>query len=198
MHLTKSYQMMIWLTIMDTSDEWISSRTGILRRHISRAEMTSDLATEVAKRLLEKSKLSAEDLDFIIVATITPDSLMPSTAARVQANIGASRAFAFDLTAACSGFVFALSTAEKFIASGRFQKGLVIGSETLSKAVDWSDRSTAVLFGDGAGGVLLEASEQEHFLAESLNSDGSRSECLTYGHSGYILRFQIKKMQIHF
>ena len=97
--------------IMDTSDEWISSRTGILRRHISRAEMTSDLATEVAKRLLEKSKLSAEDLDFIIVATITPDSLMPSTAARVQANIGASRAFAFDLTAACSGFVFALSTA---------------------------------------------------------------------------------------
>ena len=113
---------------MDTSDEWISSRTGILRRHISRAEMTSDLATEVAKRLLEKSKLSAEDLDFIIVATITPDSLMPSTAARVQANIGASRAFAFDLTAACSGFVFALSTAEKYISSGMYQRGIVIGS----------------------------------------------------------------------
>ena len=170
--------------IMDTNDEWISSRTGIRQRHISRTESTSDLATEVAKKLMAKAGITGEELDFIILATITPDSMMPSTAARVQANIGANKAFAFDLTAACSGFVFALSTAEKFIASGRFQKGLVIGSETLSKAVDWSDRSTAVLFGDGAGGVLLEASEQEHFLAESLNSDGSRSECLTYGHSG--------------
>ena len=164
--------------IMDTSDEWISSRTGILRRHISRAEMTSDLATEVAKRLLEKSKLSAEDLDFIIVATITPDSLMPSTAARVQANIGASRAFAFDLTAACSGFVFALSTAEKYISSGVYQRGIVIGSETLSKVLDWSDRSTSVLFGDGAGGVLLEVSDQKTFLAENLYTDGSRGNSL--------------------
>ena len=158
--------------IMDTNDEWISSRTGIRQRHISRTESTSDLATEVAKKLMEKAGITGEELDFIILATITPDSMMPSTAARVQANIGANKAFAFDLTA------------EKFIASGSFQKGLVIGSETLSKAVDWSDRSTAVLFGDGAGGVLLEASEQERFLAESLNSDGSRSECLTYGHSG--------------
>ena len=170
--------------IMDTNDEWISSRTGIRQRHISRTESTSDLATEVAKKLMTKAGITGEELDFIILATITPDSMMPSTAARVQANIGANKAFAFDLTAACSGFVFALSTAEKFIASGRFQKGLVIGSETLSKAVDWSDRSTAVLFGDGAGGVLLEASDKQHFLAESLNSDGSRSECLTYGHSG--------------
>ena len=170
--------------IMDTNDEWISSRTGIRQRHISRTESTSDLATEVAKKLMAKAEITGEDLDFIILATITPDSMMPSTAARVQANIGANKAFAFDLTAACSGFVFALSTAEKFIASGRFQKGLVIGSETLSKAVDWSDRSTAVLFGDGAGGVLLEASDKQHFLAESLNSDGSRSECLTFGQTG--------------
>lgn len=167
--------------IMDTSDEWISSRTGIKQRHISKSESTSDLATEVAKSLLEKAGLTADELDFIILATITPDSMMPSTAARVQANIGAHKAFAFDLTAACSGFIYALSTAEKFLASGRFQRGLVIGSETLSKAVDWSDRSTAVLFGDGAGGVLLEACERQHFLAESLYSDGSRSECLTYG-----------------
>ncbi len=178
--------------IMDTNDEWISSRTGIRQRHISRTESTSDLATEVAKKLMEKAGITGEELDFIILATITPDSMMPSTAARVQANIGANKAFAFDLTAACSGFVFALSTAEKFIATGRFQKGLVIGSETLSKAVDWSDRSTAVLFGDGAGGVLLEASDKQHFLAESLNSDGSRSECLTYGHSGYISNRKIK------
>lgn len=167
--------------IMDTSDEWISSRTGIKQRHISKTESTSDLATEVAKSLLAKGSLTADQIDFIIVATITPDSMMPSTAARVQANIGAHRAFAFDLTAACSGFVFALSTAEKFLSSGQFKKGIVIGAETLSKAVDWSDRSTAVLFGDGAGGVLLEASETRHFLVESLYTDGSRSECLTYG-----------------
>ena len=103
---------------------------------------------------------------------------MPSTAARVQAKIGASRAFVFDLTAACSGFVFALATAEKFIRSGQYKRGIVIGSETLSKVIDWEDRTTAVLFGDGAGGVLLEASEQQTFLAESLFSDGSRGEVL--------------------
>lgn len=170
--------------IMDTNDEWISSRTGIRQRHISRTESTSDLATEVAKKLMEKAGITGEELDFIILATITPDSLMPSTAARVQANIGAKKAFAFDLTAACSGFVFALSTAEKFISSGVYRKGLVIGSETMSKALDWSDRSTAVLFGDGAGGILLEASEEPHFLAESLNSDGSRSDCLIFGQTG--------------
>lgn len=110
--------------IMDTSDEWISSRTGILRRHISRDETTSDLATVVAQRLLAKANLDAEEIDFIVVATITPDSLMPSTAARVQANIGASRAFAFDLTAACSGFVFALATAENTFLQGCTGEGL--------------------------------------------------------------------------
>lgn len=165
--------------IMDTSDDWISSRTGIKRRHITRDEQTSDLATKVAEQLLAKSGLSADELDFILLATITPDSLMPSTAAKVQSNIGASKAFAFDLTAACSGFVFALSTAEKFIKSGAYRKGLVIGAEVFSKVLDWSDRSTAVLFGDGAGGVLLEASETEHFLAERLFTDGSRGGSLT-------------------
>lgn len=165
--------------IMDTSDDWIRSRTGIERRHITKDEQTSDLATKVAEQLLAKSGLSADQLDFILVATITPDSLMPSTAAKVQANIGASKAFAFDLTAACSGFVFALSTAEKFIKSGAYQRGLVIGAEVFSKVLDWSDRTTAVLFGDGAGGVLLEASEDQHFLAEQLFTDGSRGESLT-------------------
>ena len=166
--------------IMNTSDEWISSRTGIERRHLSQTESTSDLATKVASQLLKKANIHADELDFIIVATITPDSMMPSTAARVQAN----HAFAFDLTAACSGFIFALSTAEKLISSGRYQKGFVIGSETLSKVLDWSDRSTAVLFGDGAGGVLLESSEQQHFLAESQYTDGSRGESLTCGKVG--------------
>ena len=136
--------------IMDTSDEWISSRTGIRRRHITRDETTSDLGTQVVKQLLSKAGLSAVDIDFIIVATITPDSLMPSTAARIQGNIGAVNAFAMDVTAACSGFVFALSTADKFIQSGIYKRGIVIGAETLSKTLDWSDRSTSVLFGDGA------------------------------------------------
>lgn len=167
--------------IMDTSDDWISNRTGIKKRHISLDETTSDLATKVAEQLLEKAQLKADELDFIIVATITPDSMMPSTAALVQANIGAKKAFAFDLTAACSGFVFALSTGEKLIASGRYQKGLIIGSETLSKVVDWSDRTTAVLFGDGAGGVLLECSQQPHFLAENQFTDGLRGDKLTCG-----------------
>ncbi|MEW4354569.1 beta-ketoacyl-ACP synthase III [Streptococcus pneumoniae] len=167
--------------IMDTSDDWIATRTGIKRRHISCTETTSDLATKVAEQLLEKAQLSAEELDFIIVATMTPDSMMPSTAAKVQANIQASKAFAFDLTAACSGFVFALSVGEKFISSGRYKCGLVIGSETVSKALDWSDRGTAVLFGDGAGGVLLESSSVQHFLAENQGTDGSRSSSLTYG-----------------
>ncbi|MBM7636457.1 beta-ketoacyl-ACP synthase III [Streptococcus saliviloxodontae] len=160
--------------IMDTSDEWISSRTGIRQRHISENENTSDLATKVAESLIQKAGISAEELDFVIVATISPDSYMPSTAARVQGNIGASHAFAYDVTAACSGFVFALATAEKFILSGSYKKGIVIGAEVLSKTLDWSDRSTAVLFGDGAGGVLLETSEEPHFLAESLNTDGSK------------------------
>ena len=170
--------------IMDTSDEWISSRTGIKERRISRNQDTSDLASQVAQQLLDKSGYQPEDIDFIIVATISPDSMMPSTAARVQATIGASRAFTFDLTAACSGFIFALATAEKFIKSGSYQKGLVIGAEVLSKTLDWSDRRTAVLFGDGAGGVLLEATQEEHFLAEDLHSDGGRGQSLTSGQCG--------------
>ena len=166
--------------LMETSDEWIYSRTGIKNRHISTGQNTSDLALEVAQKLLQKSGKKAEELDFIIVATITPDSTMPSTAARVQGALGASKAFAYDLLAACSGFVFALSTADKLIASGAYKTGLVIGAEVLSKVIDWSDRRTAVLFGDGAGGVLLEAaSAQPMVLAENLQTDGSRGEKLT-------------------
>ncbi|MGT2959041.1 3-oxoacyl-ACP synthase [Streptococcus bovimastitidis] len=167
--------------ILDTNDEWISSRTGIKNRRISQNQSTSDLASQVALQLLEKSGMKAETIDFIIVATISADSIMPSVAAKVQATIGATNAFAFDLTAACSGFVFALAMADKLISSGAYCNGLVIGAETLSKSLDWTDRSTAVLFGDGAGGVLLESSEQKHILAESLNTDGSRGSSLTSG-----------------
>lgn len=167
--------------IMDTSDDWISSRTGICQRRISLDEDTSDLASRVAQDLLDKSGVTADEIDFIIVATITPDSAMPSTAARVQAAVGAKKAFAYDLVAACSGFVFALSTADKLISSGIYQKGIVIGAEVLSKTVDWTDRGTAVLFGDGAGGVLLEACVQPSFLGEILRTDGSRGASLTAG-----------------
>lgn len=170
--------------IMDTSDEWIVSRTGIRQRRITVDENTSDLASRVAQDLLDKSGVAAEAIDFIIVATITPDSAMPSTAARVQAAICAKKAFAYDLVAACSGFVFALSTADKLISSGIYQKGIVIGAEVLSKTVDWTDRGTAVLFGDGAGGVLLEASPEQHFLAEINRTDGSRGLSLTSGQTG--------------
>lgn len=169
-------------TMMDTSDEWISSRTGIESRNIVVEENTSDLCTAVAKQLLLKSGKTAEELDFIIVATMTPDYSCPSVACIVQGNISASNAFAFDISAACTGFVYALSVAEKLIRTGK-QLGMVIGGETLSKVLDWQDRSTAVLFGDGAAGVLIEKSNQNHFLKEKLQSDGKRSDALT---SGYI------------
>lgn len=164
--------------IMDTSDEWIFSRTGIKQRHIATNENTSDLCTAVAQQLLTKSQTAPEELDFIIVATITPDYAMPSVACQVQGNIGAVNALAFDLSAACSGFVYGLATAEKFLRTGS-QKGLVIGGEVLSKVVDWQDRGTAVLFGDGAAGVLLETSDQPSILKESLKADGTRGMSLT-------------------
>lgn len=179
--------------IMDTSHEWIFSRTGIAQRHITRDEMTSDLASRVAEQLLARSGLEADLIDFIIVATISPDATMPSTAAKVQATIGATRAFAFDMTAACSGFVFALAMADKLISSGAYQKGMVIGAETLSKLLDWEDRSTAVLFGDGAGGILLEASQDKHVLAEALHTDGARGRSLTSGQTSLSSPFSISE-----
>ncbi|KHD46361.1 beta-ketoacyl-ACP synthase III [Streptococcus hongkongensis] len=174
---------------LDTSHEWIQSRTGIESRYISRNENTSDLASHVALKLLQVAELRADQLDFIIVATITPDSMMPSTAALVQAKINAKQAFAFDLSAACSGFVYALAMGEKLIASGLYQRGIVIGAEVLSKTLDWSDRTTAVLFGDGAGGVLLESSQGKQFLAESLHTDGSRGQSLQSGLSPLVSPF---------
>lgn len=173
------------------------SRTGIAQRHIVREELTSDLASRVAEQLLTKSGLAADAIDFIIVATISPDGTMPSTAAIVQATIGATRAFAFDLTAACSGFVFALTMADKLISSGSYQKGMVIGAETLSKLIDWKDRTTAVLFGDGAGGVLLEASQDQHLLAESLHTDGARGQHLTSGQTGLSSPFSLSQEVTH-
>lgn len=166
--------------LMDTSDEWIHSRTGIKRRRVAVGENTSDLCICVAQTLLQDAQLSAESLDFILVATITPDFNTPAVACQVQGAIGAVNAFAFDISAACAGFVYALSMAEKLIRTGA-KKGLVIGGEVLSKVLDWNDRSTAVLFGDGAGGLLLEASSEQHLLKESLKADGTRGMSLTSG-----------------
>lgn len=166
--------------IMDTSDEWISSRTGIKQRRIATKENTSDLCIKVAEKLLDKSGYHASELDFVIVATMSPDYNSPSVACLVQGAIGASYAMCFDLSAACSGFVYALTMGDKMIRTGA-KKGLVIGGEVISKVLDWTDRSTAVLFGDGAGGVLLETSEVEHITAESLQADGKRGMSLTSG-----------------
>ena len=168
--------------IVDTSDEWINSRTGISRRCILKEGNTSLLATNVAKKLIEKANIKPEEIDIIIVATITPDYLTPSTACIVQGEIDAVNAFSFDINAACSGFVYALATAEKFLKTGVYKNALVIGAETISKITDWTDRGTCVLFGDGAGGVLLQATQEEKsFLAEDLKADGSNWQAITGG-----------------
>lgn len=166
--------------LMDTSDEWIYSRTGIKERRISVGENTSDLCGKVAVKLLDEANVNPEELDFILVATITPDFNTPAVACQVQGMIGATNAFAFDISAACAGFVYALSMAEKLIRTGS-KKGLVIGGEVLSKVLDWEDRSSAVLFGDGAAGVFIEASTKQHIIKESLKADGTRGMSLTSG-----------------
>lgn len=148
--------------IVDTNDEWIQSRTGIRQRHLvsSEAETTTFMATEAAKRALDNSGLLPEQIDVILVATATSDFITPSTACMVQKELGAVNAAAFDINAACSGFLFALNTVDAYFQAGIYQTALLIGTETLSKIIDWSDRSTCVLFGDGAGAVVAKASEQ--------------------------------------
>ncbi|NJL08972.1 MAG: beta-ketoacyl-ACP synthase 3, partial [Methylacidiphilales bacterium] len=143
--------------MVDTTDEWIVQRTGIRQRHIAAAgEVTSDLGLAAAKAALADAKLEAGDIDLIVVATATPDNTFPSTAVTIQAALGITHGAAFDLQAVCSGFVFALATADCMLASGRFRRALVIGAETFSRILDWTDRGTCVLFGDGAGAVVLE------------------------------------------
>lgn len=167
--------------LMDTSDEWIKSRTGIERRHISTGQNTSDLAAQVGKKLLSQSGWVARDVDLIIVATMSPDSYTPATAALVQGKLGADQAVAFDISAACSGFVYALTAAGAMLKLPYFNRAMVIGSEVLSKIIDWHDRSTAVLFGDGAGGVLLSSTSEHHVLGEDLASFGRLSSRIVAG-----------------
>ena len=163
--------------IMDTSDEWIRTRTGIKARHLVQEETTTYMCVEAAKRALENANMQAEDIDLILVGTITGDHVTPSTACEIQAVIGADKAVAFDINAACSGFLFALHTAHAFIQSGIYRNALILGAETLSKIMDWNDRSTCVLFGDGAGAAVVRADETG-LIAFEQGSDGSKGQVL--------------------
>ncbi len=170
---------------LDTTDEWIRSRSGIERRHFAaEGETTSDMAAKAAERALADAGLTANDVDAIVVATSTPDLTFPSAATMVQSKLGMTRGFAFDVQAVCAGFVYALSNASALIASGQASRVMVIGAETFSRIMDWTDRSTCVLFGDGAGALLLEAQEQpgtnsdRGILATDLNSDGRYKDLL--------------------
>ncbi|WP_339107685.1 beta-ketoacyl-ACP synthase III [Thioclava sp. GXIMD4216] len=172
-------------TKLETSDEWIRSRTGIERRHFAaEGETTSQLAIKAAEAALKHAGMSVEDIDAIVVATSTPDFTFPSVATMVQAGLGSTRGFAYDVQAVCAGFIFALTNANGLIVSGQAERVLVIGAETFSRIMDWEDRSTCVLFGDGAGALILEAAEgtgtvnDRGILASDLHSDGRYRELL--------------------
>ncbi len=171
--------------MVDTTDAWITERTGIKKRHIAADnEMTSDLAVAAARQALERSGLEAADIDLIVLATSTPDNTFPATATIVQAKLGMERGAAFDVQAVCSGFVFALAVADNFLKAGSFKRALVIGAETFSRILDWNDRATCVLFGDGAGAVVLEAQpakgngHDRGMIGTYLHSDGRHKDML--------------------
>ncbi|MDB4498697.1 ketoacyl-ACP synthase III, partial [bacterium] len=167
--------------IVETSDEWIVTRTGIKERRIAgEGESTSHLGSKAAEKALEQAGMAAEDLDLIIVATITPDTLTPATACYVQQQLGATKAVAFDISAACSGFLYAMKIAKRMIESGAFENALIIGAEKLSAFVNWEDRTTCVLFGDGAGAAVLRASEEGEgrILATDIGTDGKQTHIL--------------------
>ena len=163
--------------IMDTSDEWINSRTGIRERRLVKEETTASMSIEAAKRAMENAHVTAKDIDLIIVGTVTADYVTPSTACEIQAGIGADHAVAFDINAACSGFLFALHIADAYFKAGIYKTALILGTETLSKIMDWSDRSTCVLFGDGAGAAVVRA-EDTGLLAYDQGSDGMKGNVL--------------------
>jgi len=161
---------------IDTTDEWITSRTGIKERHIAdKNQLNSDLAFEAAKRAIKNSKIKASNIDLIIVATSTPDNTFPSTATKVQAKLGIKKGFAFDIQAACTGFIYALSIADNYLSNNQATFALVIGSEIFSRILDWKDRSTCVLFGDGAGAIILgkqKKNKKSRIISTELYSDG--------------------------
>ncbi len=165
--------------IVDTSDEWIRTRTGIRERRIAaEGETTGDLALRAAQQALYDAGVKASDLDMVVLGTTTPDLVFPATACLIQNRLGANGCMAFDVNAACSGFMYALGVANNFIRTGQVKKALVIGAETLTRMVDWSERESCVLFGDGAGAVVLEASEEPGIIATCLHADGSYKDLL--------------------
>ncbi|MAN75233.1 MAG: 3-oxoacyl-ACP synthase [Henriciella sp.] len=168
--------------MVDTSDEWIRERTGIEQRHIAaEGELTSDLATAAARAALENAGVEASEIDLIVLATTTPDNTFPATATTVQHKLGITDGAAFDVQAVCSGFLFALATADSMLRQGLFNNALVIGAETFTRILDWSDRSTCVLFGDGAGAVVLQSGEGEDdqgVISHHVRTDGSKKELL--------------------
>ncbi len=165
--------------IVDTSDEWIRERTGIWKRHVvEKHEMCSDLAVAAARNALEAAELDAADIDLIVLATTTPDQIFPSTACEVQQKLDIHGCPAFDIQAVCTGFVYALSVADKFIRTGGATRALVIGAETFTRILDWQDRATCVLFGDGAGAVVIEAAEEPGIISTHLHADGAYKDLL--------------------
>jgi 3-oxoacyl-[acyl-carrier-protein] synthase-3 len=195
---------------LDTSDEWIVQRTGIRQRHVAaEGEFTSDLALKAAERALVHAGVKASEIDLIVLATATPDNTFPATAAKVQARLGATQGAAFDVHAVCTGFLYALATADNFIKAGQAKRALVIGAETFSRILDWEDRATCVLFGDGAGAVVLEAvastgdAKERGILSTHLHTDGSNYQLLyvdggpsTTGKAGF-LRMEGKEIFRH-
>ena len=166
--------------MVETSDQWITDRTGIKKRHVAaEGETTCDLAEKAARAALDAAAIAVDEIDLIIVATTTPDRVFPSTACLLQERLGIHGCTAFDIQAVCTGFVYALSVADKFIRSGSHKHALVIGAETLSRIVDWTDRGTCVLFGDGAGAVVLSASDEPGILSTHLHADGQYKELLS-------------------
>jgi len=166
--------------MVDTTDQWIQARTGIRRRHIAaEGELTGDLAERAARRAIDAAGLDPGEIDLIVLATTTPDKIFPSTACLLQARLGINGCPAFDVQAVCTGFVYALSVADKFIRTGAARHALVVGAETLSRILDWSDRGTCVLFGDGAGAVVLQAADEPGILSSHLHADGAYEHLLT-------------------
>ena len=169
--------------VVETSDEWIASRTGIQQRKLASAtESLTSLATTAAQQAMDMAGIAPTEVDLVVLATSTPDDLFGS-ASKLQASVGATNAFAFDLTAACSGFIFGMVTAAQFIRTGAYQTVLLVGADVLSRWVDWSDRRTCVLFGDGAGAVVLQAQERDRLLGFELRSDGTQNGCLTLAYT---------------
>ncbi len=182
--------------MVDTTDEWITSRTGIKERRIAAEnEVTSDMAVKAAKNALNNAGLQPEDIDLIIVATITPDMFFPSTACIVQHKLGARKVAAFDISVACSGFIYGLAIADQFIKSGMFKHALVIAAEKLSSVTDWEDRSTCILFGDGAGAAVLGTEDGGEILGATLGADGSKGDLLQLPAGGSRMPASIKTVE---